>query len=136
MKKISIIALFCLIIGGCVREYSVSYYQLRNESGQDISIKLYISANVPFSKIDTIFIEKGKSSTEFRETSGSIVETMYIWTSDSADIYLNGVFKKRYRYSTGYSVKTFYSSDYYASEIKNSKDQMVHVYTFLAEDFK
>lgn len=135
MKKISIIALFCLIIAGCVEKSTADYYQLRNESGEDMRIKLYFGRDQTF-RLDTLFIENNKYSLEYRRISGFLDEPMYIWTSDSADIYLNGVFKKRYRYDSSRYTKTIYAIDFYDKEIKNSKDLTVHIYTFLAEDFK
>jgi len=91
MKKLSIITLFYIIIAGCVEKSATDYFQLINESGEDMSIKLYFGRDQTF-RLDTIFIENNKYSLEYRRISGFLDEPMYVWTSDSADIYLNGVF--------------------------------------------
>lgn len=139
-NKTLIIFLSLLAFSACNRgECWQQYYRLKNDLGQDIMLKIYrTNGSTGDSGYDTVLIENGEYSELYEKYECPPAgEDYYIATSDSIEVFIDGVFVKYYgkKKEEDFLIKSPYNLDSYEI-VQDEKYGEINVYTFLPEDFE
>ena len=145
MKKLSkylLVVLIFAVYQSCIEPKAYyRYYEIKNETGQDVFIKFYYSVPTDIRHYDSFKLKNNESSDEFYEMSyGGKDMNLFIYDTDSIDIYINNNLVKRYKllYSNNQTPpkKSLYYEFNYDTVVKSEKGHDVRVYKILMSDFE
>lgn len=142
MKKLNNLLLLILLLltfSACIVEKTgkVVYYQLKNDTGEEIKlINSYFFTSSGYCP-DSIILPNNESSPVFYETvDGYRANDTFLIGIDSMNICINNILVRVYKQNEDIKSKTPLLTEFYTTIVIGSEGEEINVYTFLSEDFE